>query len=356
MPAVCLSSWCASFTTALPFSSSSPTLSRPTPGRAWSSTSRTYTDPRCAKPTSSRASQSTLAPPSSTRTGCTAVGNSAPIAARCTPSCSRSIRVAAAITAPVLPAEMNASLAPCFWSPIPTATEDRGVIYCYPLLVAVIAAGGTHVMRALQIAAPRARLQRDRGGLVMGAAGALLPLGSPTLGYGHEVRPLSVAELVLQGGQPVPTGVNRAAAGCRVQVGAATRAQPAAVVSTHDPLRQGQQQLLPQRDAEIDRRGVTRQGVGTRVLQCVRILRKQGVDVRHDRDGQGGKTAPAVPGHSGAERGSPIETPFASVLQSACHAHRLDQGDGEPLEQGVTACELAHSVHRATGWLPQVDP
>src|SRR5207302_1027375 len=80
MPAACLRSWCASFTTALPFSSSSPTLSRPTPGCGRSSTSRTYTDPRCAKPTSSRASQSTLAPPSSTSTGCTAVGNSAPIA------------------------------------------------------------------------------------------------------------------------------------------------------------------------------------------------------------------------------------------------------------------------------------
>src|SRR2546423_13503445 len=92
-----------------------------------------------------------------------------------------------------------------------------GVLYRYPLLVAVIAAGGTHVMRALQIAAPRAGLQRDRGGLVMRAAGALLPLGSPTLGDGHEVRPLSVAELVLQSGQSAPTGVHppRAAARAR---------------------------------------------------------------------------------------------------------------------------------------------
>src|SRR5256885_17180879 len=102
-------------------------------------------------------------------------------------------------------------------------------------------------MRALQIAAPRAGLQRDRGGLVMRAAGALLPLGGPTLGYGHEVRPLSVAELVLQGGQPAPARIRRrrATAGSCVQVRAATRAQPAAVVSTHDPLWPGQRHALP---------------------------------------------------------------------------------------------------------------
>src|SRR5205085_12295668 len=62
-----------------------------------------------------------------------------------------------------------------------------GVLYRHPLLVAVIAAGGTHPMRALQIAAPRAGLQRDGCRLVMGAAGALLPLGSPSLGYGHGI-------------------------------------------------------------------------------------------------------------------------------------------------------------------------
>src|SRR5256885_14312761 len=92
-------------------------------------------------------------------------------------------------------------------------------------------------MRALQIAAPRAGLQRDRGGLVMRAAGALLPLGSPTLGYGHDVRPLSVAELVLQGGQPAPARIRRRRgnAGACGQVRAPNRAQPAAVVSTHHP-------------------------------------------------------------------------------------------------------------------------
>jgi len=44
-----------------------------------------------------------------TSTGRPAVGNGVPIAARVTPSCTRSISVAAAMTAPVLPAEMNAS-------------------------------------------------------------------------------------------------------------------------------------------------------------------------------------------------------------------------------------------------------
>src|SRR6266480_2102255 len=80
---------------------------RPTVGLLRPSTSRAYTEPRCAKPTSSRASQSTLAPPSTTRTGWPALGKSAPIAARCTPGCRRNSSVLAASTAPVLPAETN---------------------------------------------------------------------------------------------------------------------------------------------------------------------------------------------------------------------------------------------------------
>src|SRR5882672_3344966 len=127
MPGVCLRSWWASLTTAFPFSSSSPMLSSPTEGVGRPSTSRAYTAPRCAKPTSSRASQSTLAPASSTRTGCVAVGNRAPIAARCTPAWSRSSSVLAAITAPVFPAEMKASDSPFFWSVRPTAIEERGL-------------------------------------------------------------------------------------------------------------------------------------------------------------------------------------------------------------------------------------
>ncbi len=109
IPGVCFSSWCASFTTALPFSSSSPTFSSPTPGLGRPITSRAYTEPRWANPTSSRASQSTFAPPSMTSTGWPAVGNAVPIAARATPSCTRNSSVAAAMTAPVFPAEMNAS-------------------------------------------------------------------------------------------------------------------------------------------------------------------------------------------------------------------------------------------------------
>src|SRR6266853_411822 len=100
----------------------SPTLASGRPN-----TSRAYTEPRCANPTSSLGSQSTLAPASSTSTGCLAVGNRAPMAGRCTPACRRSSRVAAAITAPVLPAEMNASDLPCFCRLSPTAMDELGL-------------------------------------------------------------------------------------------------------------------------------------------------------------------------------------------------------------------------------------
>ena len=73
-----------------------------------------------------------LAPPSTTSTGWPALGKSAPIAARWTPGCKRNSSVAAAMTAPVFPAEMNASDFAFFWRPKPTAIEDRGL----PLIAA----------------------------------------------------------------------------------------------------------------------------------------------------------------------------------------------------------------------------
>ena len=56
------------------------------------------------------------------------MGNAAPMAARCTPACNRNISVAAAMTAPVLPAEMNASDLSCFCNPRPTAMDERGLL------------------------------------------------------------------------------------------------------------------------------------------------------------------------------------------------------------------------------------
>ena len=96
-------------TTAVPFSSSSPTFSSPTRGLGRVRMSRMYTVPRCAKPTSSRAEHSTLAPASSMSTGPSMVGSRVPTVARSTPSKRPSRTVEAASSAPVFPAEMNAS-------------------------------------------------------------------------------------------------------------------------------------------------------------------------------------------------------------------------------------------------------
>src|SRR4029077_16211936 len=87
---------------------------------------------------------------------------------------------------------------------------------------------------------------------------------------------LSVAELALQGHEPVPALVDgwRAATGARVQVLATPRAQPAAIITAHYPLRDGEQQLLSDRGAQIDLGRIGRQGIRARVLQRVRITGK----------------------------------------------------------------------------------
>src|SRR6266550_2461164 len=438
-PGVCFSSWCASLTTALPFSSSSPTFNNPTPGLGRPITSRAYTEPKWAKPTSSRASQSTFAPPSMTSTGRPAVGNAVPMAARATPSCTRNSRVAAAMTAPVLPAEMNASDCPFFCRPRPTAMEERGLLLMaasgfspmpttsgastmssrlrstspcvwsaastsavrptswmrnvggnsrsacttpststrgalsppiassamritsvldrHPLLAAVVAAGGAHVVRPLQVAAARARLERDVRRLVVGAAGALLSFGGPSLGYGHGIVLGSVAGLAFGGGEGLPAGIagRRTAAGARIQVLAAARAQPAAVLAAHYPLRHRQQQLLSHGGAQVDLRRVPRQGVAVRVLQGVGILRKQRANVGGHGHGDGDETAPALPRHLRAQGRLPVEAPLSRRVQPAGHPHRPGQDQPESLEQGVSRSELRLRGCGTAGQLPQVD-
>src|SRR5204862_6171739 len=76
-----------------------------------------------------------------------------------------------------------------------TSVFDR-----HPLLAAVVAAGRAHVVRPLQITAARARLERDVRRLVVGAAGAFLPFGGSSAGFGHGIGRSSLAALAVGGG------------------------------------------------------------------------------------------------------------------------------------------------------------
>src|SRR2546422_9221632 len=60
-----------------------------------------------------------------------------------------------------------------------------GVLDRPPLFVLVVAAGGAHPVRPLQVAAPRAGLEGRPLRLVVRAAQPLLALRCPSLGYRH---------------------------------------------------------------------------------------------------------------------------------------------------------------------------
>src|SRR5713226_7296148 len=94
-----------------------------------------------------------------------------------------------------------------------------------PLLALVVAARRTHPVRALEVAAARARLQRGPLRPIMRAPGPLLPLRCSALRYRH-ASSSSFVELVLEGGQPLPPRVGGplARAGTRAQVLATARA------------------------------------------------------------------------------------------------------------------------------------
>src|SRR3989442_9736541 len=151
----------------------------------------------------------------------------------------------------------------------------------------------------------------------------------------------SVAELVLESGQPLPALVYGRWASTRacVQVFPTARAEPAAVVAADHPPGDGEQQLLPHRGAEVYLRRIRRQSIRARVLQGVRVNGEQRIDFRHDRHRDGHETASALPGDAGVERAAPVESPLAGGMQTACHVYRIGQHDVEALEQGIIPCE-----------------
>src|SRR6059058_1359574 len=75
------------------------------------------------------------------------------------------------------------------------AMRITSVLDRHALLPTVVAAGGADPVRPLQVATPRARLERDVRRLIVRAAGALLPLGGSAFRYGHGVSVQSTRKI-----------------------------------------------------------------------------------------------------------------------------------------------------------------
>src|SRR5713226_10450590 len=121
------------------------------------------------------------------------------------------------------------------------------------------------MVRAFEVAAARARLQRGALRPIVRATRPLLPLRCSTLGNG-QTSSSSLAEPVLLGGQLLPPGVGGrlAPAGARVQVLATPRAEPAAVVAAQQESGGREHQLFTYHRRDVDERRVPRQGIGDR--------------------------------------------------------------------------------------------
>src|SRR2546425_40355 len=349
MPAVPFSNWWASLTTAFPFSSSSPTLSSPTPGCSRPITSRAYTEPRCAKPTSSRASQSTLAPPSITSTKRPGVGNGAPIAARCTPSCSRNSSVAAAITAPVLPAEMNASEASFFWRPRPTAIEERG-------LLLIAASGFSPIPTTSGASTTWIRLRSTSSWAWSAASTSAVRPTSWIWNVGGSSRSAWTAPSTSTRGALSPPIASSA---IRITSGVLDRDPLLSLViaarRAHPVPRHAEQQLPPHRRREVDRDRVRREGIGIRVLFDLGVTREQRPDVGRHYAAPRRETAAAFPRHPRPERAVPIESPLPRRLQPSGHRHRVGQRHVQPGEQGVGPGELGRGLDGSAAQLSEVN-
>ena len=122
-----MSSW-AACASCEPFDGSSPMLSSATRGPITPSTTVAYAAPICANCSRFSGLQSAFAPTSSSTHGGPAVGITVAIAGRWTPLMRPMISVAAAIAAPVLPAEKNASASPSRTRRAPTTIEESRLL------------------------------------------------------------------------------------------------------------------------------------------------------------------------------------------------------------------------------------
>src|SRR5712691_1208699 len=153
-----------------------------------------------------------------------------------------------------------------------------------PLLTLIVAARRAHPMRAFEVAALWARLQRRALRPIVRAPRPLLPLRCSAFGYRH-ASSSSVAELVLEGSQPLPprVGGRLAPAEARVQVLATPRAQPAAVFAAQQESRGREHQLFAHRRGDVDHGRVPGQWIGIRIILGLGVLAEQRADVYCDR-------------------------------------------------------------------------
>ena len=114
----------ASCTTALPFDSSSPMFSSPTLGRSTFQTCSMYADAICAHCSRYSGRASAFAPTSSNAVSFPVSGSSPTSDGRSIPRIRPTYMIAPAITAPVFPADTNASASPVFTIRSPTAIDD----------------------------------------------------------------------------------------------------------------------------------------------------------------------------------------------------------------------------------------
>ena len=114
----------AALTTSLPLISSSPILSRPTVGLSLCSIAEISIEPMMPNCNKCSAVQSTLAPRSSICVCPSTVGNGAQIAGRSMPGNIFSTKREIAISAPVLPAETQASASPALTRLMATRMDE----------------------------------------------------------------------------------------------------------------------------------------------------------------------------------------------------------------------------------------
>ena len=140
-----------------------------------------------------------------------------------------------------------------------------------------------------------------------------------------------------------------------IQIGPATRAEPATISPAQRKRIDCQRELLPNRRADIHPRQGLRQRVHAGIVLELRIRREHHLDRLYHRPDEFGQTPAAGGPYLAFERPVPEKTVLAGALEGSSHSERAVKRNLEPLEQRIGGSEFAPRLDRAMAELANVN-
>lgn len=145
-------------------------------------------------------------------------------------------------------------------------------------------------------------------------------------------------------------------AGTRIQICAAPRAQPCAIVAAENVGIGGERELLANRLAYVHGRGRVRQRIHAGIIGRVGVAAEEYVGAGLNRLAHRREAPAALGGHRRPDVASPEILPIGRGLKAAGNVDRLDQREAQPFKERISGRKPRVRLDRTAVEVSNVNP